>query len=137
MLQHISGRVVVPTDNSIAHYSFPRALAGEVPTLDEVRADIESRNIPCAMILKTAEKKGAVFCTGLPARNLNDRGWKLCHIDAVAVTGRGRTEELGIVELIAAFKRVLDPGNMFLIPKQWSGLGEIPEVIQAARRIAP
>lgn len=36
-----------------------------------------------------------------------------------------------------SFLNLFDPGNMFLIPKAWSGLGELPEFIEVAKTLSP
>src|SRR5688500_9287322 len=59
-----TGRTLVPTDNSPAHWSMALALTGICPTLGEVRAMLGADSIPVAMVIKTTEKAGATYrCT--------------------------------------------------------------------------
>ena len=50
---------------------------------------------------------------------------------------RGDPCEAPIASIEDHFRRLLAPDNLFVVPKVWSGLGEMPEMIAAARhRIA-
>jgi hypothetical protein len=55
--------------------------------------------------------------------------------DSADLRSRGSVAKFDLEELRTHFVRFPDPGNMFLIPIEWSGLGEVPEVIQAVREI--
>ena len=116
-----NGREVVFSDNSPANWSFGLALAGQVP---DIRSWTSS-SLPACVPL--------TFLTKGPAgkRDLNKSGWKICHIEPVSDRKRIRIEDSPIDRLEAAFRRLLSPGNIFLIPKAISGAGELPELIQA------
>jgi hypothetical protein len=68
------------------------------------------------------------------AVNLNQDGWKLCHINPVGLGSRVPIQDLPIGQLENHFRLLLKPSNHFLVPKRWSGLGEIPEVIDEIRK---
>ena len=129
IIVHETGRKLVPTDNSPAHWVFARAVEGVAPTLDE---QILSE-VPIAMAMKKTEKETATYLTSGRKGLLND--WKLCHIEPVKV-GRGELSAMPIDRLEDQLRRFLKSSNMFVIPKELGGLGEIEIVIQAIRGIA-
>jgi hypothetical protein len=133
-LTHSSGRPLVPVDNSVAQWAFGLALQGICPSPAEIRALQERDEIPVAMILKRSERSEASYRCTLGGHSLNKRGWKLCHIDPVRLGGKGDIALRAGAELEAHFRRLLSPSNMFLVPCRWAGLGEIPEIIEAASK---
>jgi len=129
---HESGRILIPTDNTPAHWAFESAWSGDVSSLATIASLLEDDKIPIAMILKTFEKSGAKQkCSGRK-NGLNSKGWKLCHIDPVKV-GKGNILTKPISDIENQFRRFISPRNMFLIPKNIGGLGEVTEVIEAVR----
>jgi hypothetical protein len=68
------------------------------------------------------------------ADSLNNRGWKLCHIEGVGLRSPTLLEDFPIDRLVAHFKLLLKPSNHFLVPLSWAGLGELPEVIDEIRK---
>ena len=77
VLPHASGRRVVPTDNSPAHWAFALAVLGKTPSLDWVRDQVETDCVPVAMILKGSERAAARFtCTLGRIESPNAAGWK-------------------------------------------------------------
>ena len=95
------------------------ALAGRAP---DIRAWNDIReHVPLTFLSK-----------GLAGRrDLNRLGWKICHIEAVSDRKRVAIEDSPVNRLEGAFRRLLSPGNMFLVPKSISGAGELPEVVRA------
>ena len=55
--------------------------------------------------------------------------WKLCHIEPVGMNSRKNIADLDINEIIKYFERYANPMNMFILPKEIGGLGEIQEFI--------
>ena len=106
-------------DNSPANWSLRLALAGQAP---DIRAWNDVR-----------EHVPLTFLSREPAgrRDLNRSGWKICHIEAVSDRKRVAIEDSPVNRLEGAFRRLLSPGNMFLVPKSISGAGELPEVVRA------
>lgn len=133
-LAHSSGRVIVPTDNSPAHWSIVSAHLGLLPTLDDVRALFAADQIPVAMVISRAEKAGARFrCTRSSVPNPNALGWKVAHIDDVGLGYTGNVLEVTLQVLAAHHRRFLAPSNIFLVPKDYAGVAETPEFIDAFR----
>jgi hypothetical protein len=136
LLSHPSGRAVVPTDNSPAHWAFALACAGERPTLDDVRTLVEADAIPVAMILKSVERGAARFRRILgQCPSPNAAGWKLGHFARAGLNARGPVEAQPLALLQKRFVALMDPGNMFVVPNAWAGLAELPEVVAAVRAV--
>lgn len=135
MVVHHSGRQVVQADNSPAQWAFTRAFAGYEYSLADIGRLLERDEIPFAFATKSSEKAQMRFrCTLSSADNVNKRGWKLCHIQEVGLNTRVQIQDLAIETLKEHFCYLLKPGNHFLIPLDWAGLGEVPEVIEQIRR---
>jgi hypothetical protein len=134
-IKHQSGRVVVPADNGPAHWAISLALEGICPTLDEIRRLISEGRIPVAMIVKKVEVATFSFQQGLPPLGVNKAGWKVCHIERVALGSRTPLEDVPITALEKHFVRFLSPMNMFLVPLAYSCIGELPQMTQAIQRI--
>jgi hypothetical protein len=133
-LRHSSGRILVPADNSPAHWSITLAYSDTCPSLDEVRAMLSSDKIPVAMAIKAAEKSQAKYkCTRQAVRGPNALGWKVAHIDDVGLGYSDSLESIPPDVLCAHFKRFLSPANMFLVPKAYAGVAETPEFIEVFR----
>ena len=128
LIRHVTGRILIPTDNTPSHWMFHEAYHGELISLEALSSLLEEDRIPIAMMLKREEQRVATKkCIGRKGL-VNDSGWKLCHIEPVKI-GRGDIVELPIEALIQQHIRFLSPGNMFVVPKVVSGLGELPVVI--------
>jgi len=133
-LKHVSGRIIVPTDNSPAHWSCVVAHQGGKPSLDEIRELIAVDCIPVAMVFKKTEKEGAIYrCSRSPVPNPNTLGWKVAHIDDVGLGYGGPIVEITLPSLAAHHKRFLSPSNIFLVPKDYAGAAETPDFISAFR----
>ena len=132
LVSHKSGRSLVPTDNSPAHWAYVLALSGECPSLDDIRSMLASDSIPVVMIQKGVEKPHARFhCPLRKHFNVNEFGWKLAHIKPVGLNNRTSLADLPIERLLEHFCTFLSPANMFVIPSAWSGLAEVESVINA------
>ena len=134
------GRQIIPTDNSPAHWSLRQAILGKTPSIDDIRNYIKQDAIPVAMILKKAEQKENIrrlTCTNNKLPRLAKLGWKVCHIEGVRLRAQGEITEAPLDELKNHFKRFLKPSNMFLIPKQIGGLGELPTLTASFKSSAP
>jgi hypothetical protein len=64
----------------------------------------------------------------MDAPNLNELGYSVCHITHVGLR-RVPLEERTEVELLAHSLLFLSPVNMFVVPKEYAGLGELPEFV--------
>lgn len=132
VLEHESGRTLVPVDNSTAHWAIATALRGTCPTLADVARMIEGDEIPVAMALGKDERLRARYTCNRNQVNLNTLGWKVCHIRPVGLRSRGDIRTMSLTDLKQHFVDYVSPANMFLVPKIWSGLGEMPEMVRAA-----
>ena len=97
---------------------------------------LETDKIPVAMVLPKKESKTAQHKCTKQTANLNQLGWKICHIDPVGIGKKGIFANIPMETLKQHFRKYMSPHNMFLVPKQWAGLGEMPEMIKAAQEAA-
>jgi hypothetical protein len=135
VIVHPTGRLLVPTDNSPAQWVFTQAEKGIIPSLDDIRHGFENDQIPIAMAIKKKHKADTKYFCNLATLkdNPNNRGWKVAHIESVGLRQRGEIAEMNISDLEAHFIRLLNPSNMFLVPKKWAGFSEIEEVVKLFR----
>lgn len=130
----IDRRTVVFTDNSPAQWLFARSvLQGWAPSAAELDSVLAAKEMPVAQILRRDERETATWTTTLAqVPSTGALGWRLHHIDPVS---KGRPLEkwtVGDVEDHA--RRFLRPANMFVLPAELKGLGEVPAFIEAIRR---
>jgi hypothetical protein len=125
-----AGRTLVPTDNSPAQWAFAVAHSGYCPQLEEITTLLASGELPVAMALKTEERARAVYkgtrgkCPGT-----SESGWKLAHIEDVALGGRGSLIAYPLSDITAYFAKFMSPKNMLVVPAEFSGLAEVPAFI--------
>lgn len=130
-IQGASGRTLIPTDNSPAQWAFAVAHSGTCPKLDEITQLLERGELPIAMILKKEERSLATYkgvrgdCLGT-----SEAGWKLAHIEGVALGGRGSVESYPASTIEAHFRRFMSPANMLVVPAEWSGLAEVSAFVK-------
>jgi hypothetical protein len=125
---------VVAVDNSPPQWAYALALNRICPTLEEISTLQERDQVPVAMVFKKSEKEAATYkCSG-GRDTLNTSGWKLCHIEPVGIGRRGETAEVPLDEIEDHFRKLMSPRNMFVVPKNRSGLGELPEMLEAVRQ---
>lgn len=132
VLTHHCGRAVIPVDNSPAHWSFGLALQGICPSIDQIVRLLEIDAIPIAFSMTKPEKAGAKL-TGKRAEwlgYLGRLGWKVCHVCEVGLSQKYSVTSIPMGILESHFMGLIYPGNMFLMPLKWGGLGELPEVRQ-------
>lgn len=131
---HESGHELVLTDNSPASWSYMLACAGVCPSLNDVRNYFERDEIPVAMVTdREMAARSHYKCSRGKIASPNVLGWKICHIQKVALRGRGPVKNREITHLQSHFRAFLAPSNMFLVPLVLSGLGELPHFIEAIR----
>ena len=129
-IAHDTGRILVPVDNSPAHWSMGLALDDQCPDLESIRALFEDDALPVAMTMTATERAGANLTGGRAAWHglLNSFGWKVCHSREVGLRTRKALQHVPIQLLNEHFRALLDPANMFLVPLRWAGFGEVPEI---------
>ena len=135
-LVHKMGRRIIVTDNSPAHWTTRLALTGIVPSLDEVRQLLEDDKIPMQFAIRAADRSYVKYRCTLGKYSVGNAGWKLCHIEPVGLNTQKPIEEIAITVLETAFRDLVNPGNHFLVPKDWGGIGEATEFITEMRRAA-
>jgi hypothetical protein len=127
-IQHRSGRYLVPTDNSPAHWLVMQCFSCENPSLAYVRSHV--KEIPMTMRMSKADSKDCDYSKTLDELDhAGSFGWYLAHVDRV---GLGRIKELTNADLGSLkqhFVRLMSPTNMRLISRQVSGLAEIETFI--------
>lgn len=134
VVRHQSGRDLVPVDNSPAQWAYAFACGDSALSLADVRRLLALDQIPVAMIFKKAEKAVARYRCALGKSGTATAGCKLGHLHPVGLGG-GEPTQLPISALKGHFQTLMSPSNMFLMPLQWGGIAEIPEVIDAVRRV--
>ncbi len=131
---HESGRTLVCADNAPAHWCFASALHGDRPTVPEMYEALVTGQLPVAFVSLSKEERGReprfTGTMGRSARGgvLNDAVWKVCHVDAIGIRKKGAVVSLPLPALIAHCRGLLSPSNMFLVPNEYAGFGELPEV---------
>ena len=135
---HCTGRSIVPVDNSTAHWAYTLAVTGTVPTIAELRSAISQDQIPILLTRSSAERTTAKYhCALRAAHAVNKKGWKLAHIQGVGLRVKTPLDQIAIASIESHFVRLLDPLNMFLVPKHFSGLAEVPAVISIMSTVRP
>ncbi|MBI2684856.1 MAG: hypothetical protein HYX27_00965 [Acidobacteria bacterium] len=130
-ITHRSGRMLVPADNSAAMYMLSLAMERREPSLHILRNGLLTGRMPVAVSLTGQERRQARY-TGtvseMDAPNLFGLGYAVCHVTQVGLR-RVPIEDRTEIELIAHSLLFLSPLNMFVVPKEYAGLGELPEFI--------
>lgn len=130
-ITHSCGRVLVPTDDTPAMYLLSLAMEQRRPSCESLAAALRNGRFPVALSLTDEERRNARY-TGtaqtMDAPNLNELGYSVCHITHVGLR-RVPLEERTEVELVAHSLLLLSPVNMFVVPKEYAGLGELPEFV--------
>ena len=139
IIPHEKGRrSLVPTDNSPAIWALVLACTGEKPSLKKIKNMVDGDCIPIAFALtraeQTREKRYKCTLNSLRKDHPDYAGWRLAHIEHVGLKRRGDITELDISKLKNHFKSLMSPSNMFFIPKEYSGLAELPEFCQQIKR---
>lgn len=132
---HPSGRIIVVSDNTFALWVYHNVLQGRVFQLNHLRNLLAKNEVPMVYALTKEEKEKAKYTKvlGTDALSNADAKWKLCHIEPVGLNTRKRLEDIDINELIKVFKKYANPMNMFMLPKEIGGLGEIQEFIDTQK----
>jgi hypothetical protein len=123
-------RPLIPTDNSPAIWAFVLACTGEKPSLKRIKDMVDRNRIPIAFALSKKERRRAQYVCDLHQLKKdypNCAGWKFAHIEDIGLKCRGELADLEISRLKNHFKNLLSLSNMFVIPKKYGHLAEIPE----------
>jgi hypothetical protein len=134
-LTHPSGRILIPVDNSPAHWSYIHALQNVKLGIADIRKLLAADEIPVAMILKKEEKEKARLLCNRSKWSLNKAGWKLGHIAPVGLNERTPLTEMPLENLKAHFTKLMSPSNMFLVPLSLAGLAEMPVMLEEIKAL--
>jgi hypothetical protein len=127
-IHHHDGRVLVPADNSPAHWMVMQCFSDAPATLAYVRSQIES--IPMTMRMSKQDAVTSHFKVRLDELpHAGCQGWYLAHIKRVGLGKIGPLEEAPIEKLLDHFRHLMSPSNMLLIARTVSGLAEIDTFI--------
>jgi len=141
---HSSGRTLVVCDNSPAQWAFKGCFLGDLPSLEDVRHQLEGGQVPIAFA--PARNESAHVSAGLGAffggyiskskyGNVNKfpdgNAYKLCHIEGIGIRTKGEAQTLDLPTLQQHMQIFLDPANMFVIPLRYAGVGECAAFISA------
>lgn len=132
-IKHKSGRILVPADNSPAHWVLSFAFKEHCPSIGKLREVISKKEIPVAMILKGVERNKRHFQKERRSSEVHQAGWKICHIVPVGLKTQGDIATLEISKIEEHFRMFMSPSNMFVVPLKRKALGELPEMIDAIK----
>ena len=126
-----SGRKFVPTDNSPAHWAFTSAFDKRYSSTEQILEALkDGTTIPIAQVYP-ASVAGHGYGAALNAQfSVNTRGWKLAHCKGVGLGGNQLIQTRQLTTLIEHCRLFLSPDNLFVVPKAWAGLAEVPAFIE-------
>ena len=130
-VEHSSGRRVIISDNTFALWVYRNVLDKKTFIVSEIKDMLNNNDIPMIYALKKEDKEIMKHTKTLGKFSLSNAysKWKLCHIEPVGLNSRKCIKDLDIEKIIEYFKRYANPKNMFALPKEIGGLGEIQEFI--------
>jgi len=130
-----AGREIIFVDNSPAHWCMSCALDGTQPTLDEVRTELQRGKLPVVYAIRNTMKKIARPSTSrgtqsqMSATNLNERGYKVCHIQPVGMNTAAAVESIALDDLARYTRRLLNTAAHFPWPPQESPGGQSSQMM--------
>lgn len=129
----VTGRKIIVSDNAFAIWVYRNVLEGKTYSLLEIKNKLLNDEIPMVYAISKADKEKAKYTKtiGKYAISGTDNKWKLCHIEAVGLNTRKNVEEIDIQRIKNRFEKYVNPKNMFLLPKDLGGLGEVEAFIEA------
>lgn len=129
--KHPSGRKIIISDNTFALWVYHNVLSNQTFTIGEIKSMLNNNEVPMVYALKKEEKGITRHTKTLGKYSLSegDSKWKLCHIIPVGLNSRKGIEEFDIETIKKHFINYANPRNMFVLPKEIGGLGEIQEFI--------
>jgi hypothetical protein len=126
---HKSDKKIIITDNSFSQWIYYNILNHKKYTLSEIEELLEKDEIPFSYAIKKIDKERVKYKKCIGNYSVNKQGWKLCHINQVGIKSSEPIENMEIEELKKHFTKLANPKNMFLIPLEIGGIGEISEFI--------
>lgn len=134
-LKHSTGRRIIVSDNTFALWVCRNVLDGKTFDLSDIKKMLGNKEIPMVYALSKEDRQKASHTKTLGEHALSgsDGKFKLCHIEPVGINSRKPIEEMDICDIVECFKRYANPKNMFVLPKEIGGLGEVREFIDEQR----
>lgn len=120
---HPCGREIIVSDNTVAIWVFSNVLKGKIFTLHEIKELLRRNELPMVFMATKDIKTKAKYTKPLGYNPLAN--WKLCHIRPVGFNTGKCIGDLDISEIEEHFRKYANPNNMFVLPKEIGGLGEI------------
>ena len=130
---HRTGRKIIITDNSFSQWIYFNILEGNKIRYDEIKTLLVKDQIPFSFAIKKEEKEKVKYKKCIGNNSINKLGWKLCHIDGVGLKSSEKIDDMEIETIEEHFMKLANPRNMFLVPLEIGGLGEIQEFIDEQR----
>jgi len=137
LYKHPTGRSYVLSDNSPAHWAFMGCFSGAMPTLHEVREQMESGVFPFSFARSRSEKSALATGEQLSYGGFlgssrygqvnkfpDGKQYKLCHLKPVGLKARGEVQDFSLDELKDHVRRLMNPSNMIVVPLEYAGVGE-------------
>lgn len=123
-ITNIRERDIITTDNTPAHWVFKNLVLDKLNYNKNQIADlVKSNRFPISFVRKKSEYEtliGEMVAT--KTTRLNEHGWKLAHIDRIAMK---RGNNITIEDYKTHHSNFLNLSNMYLIDKDFSGLAEV------------
>lgn len=126
---HNTGRKIIITDNSFSQWIYSNVLDEITYSLNDIKNMLQNDEIPMSFAIKKEERSKVKYKKTLGKYSINDRGWKLCHIEYVGLKTKTPISSININELENHFIKLANPKNMFILPLEIGNLGEIQEFI--------
>jgi hypothetical protein len=128
---HDSGRELILTDNSPAQWVYSLCYQDKRYKLRDIQSLLLKDEVPVAALLRPTERGNAKYkCTLSSLQgDLVLLGWKLAHVNSSGLRTSKRLEEQPIASLMTHFVRSMSPSNMILLPKNWAGVADTPEMV--------
>ena len=125
--KHPSGRKIIISDNTFALWVYHNVLSNQTFTIGEIKSMLNNNEVPMVYALKKEEKGITRHTKTLGKYSLSegDSKWKLCHIIPVGLNSRKGIEEFDIETIKKHVINYANPRNIFVVPKEIGGLGEI------------
>lgn len=129
-ITHRTGRKIIISDNSFPQWVYFHVLQEKVFSIHEIEEKLFQDEIPFCFAVSFLDKAKLKYRFTLGKYSLNKKGWKLCHIVPVGLGNNKNIADQDISILKEKFFALSNPKNMFLIPKEIGGLGEIREFME-------
>lgn len=132
-IEHETGRRIILTDNSFSQWIMFNLLQDKVFSLQEIKQMLLKDEIPFSFAIKKKDREKIKYKRTIGTFSINKLGWKLCHIDSVGLKTSTPIDKVPKSTIENHFIKLASPSNMFLVPLEIGGIGEINEFIAEQR----